>query len=248
MHGGEQLRQAGGQALGGELAVGDQPLEHAAGQQAHVFGKKAEQALGEKVRHGVGVGTARVGLGGAARAQLLGQGGKAFGGGFGDVAVGGAGAKALRRGPQAAQQLARARLVKLVEPDGVRLGRVAVELGVDADDEAVAHHQQRRVGQRQAVLLQLAQRGVEVLAGGLVLPREVVAVEHVGITTRLAQLQRAALEQVVVGAAGLGHIEQFAQVEKVALRALLFVEPMGRAARAPLGDEFSGRHAGNTDS
>ena len=185
------------------------------------------------------------------RAQLLGQGGKAFGGGFGDVAVGGAGAKALRRGPQAAQQFARARLIELVEPGGVGLRRVAVELGVDADGEAVAHHQQRRVGQRQAVLLQLAQGGVEVLAGGLVLPREVVAVEHVGITTRLAQLQRAALEQIFIGqarAAGLGHIEQFAQVEKVALRALLFVERISRTARAPFGDEFSGRHAGNTDS
>ena len=45
-----------------------------------------------------------------------------------------------------------------------------------------------------------------------------------------------------VFASGLGHGQQFAEVEKVALRALLFVEVKGRAAWAPFGDEGLGGH------
>ncbi|MBS0291314.1 MAG: hypothetical protein JSS01_02170 [Proteobacteria bacterium] len=224
-----------GEALAGQLPVAHQALEHAPGQQAHVFGKEAEQALGEEVRHRVG----RM----AAPAQLLGQGGKAARGGFGDVAVGGARAKAGGVKPQAAQQLAFVGLVELVHAHGVGFARVAVELGVDADLEAVAHHQKRRIAQRQAVLLQLAQGGVEVLAGGLVLPGEVVAQKHVGKAARLAQDERLALEHVFagdLGAAGLGHFEQFAQVQEVALRALLFVQVRAGAAGAPFGDECGG--------
>src|SRR5690606_14069853 len=48
LHGGEKLRETLGESLGGDLFVGYQPLEHAARQQSHVFGKEAEQALREK--------------------------------------------------------------------------------------------------------------------------------------------------------------------------------------------------------
>lgn len=119
----------------------------------------------------------------------------------------------------------RSGLVELIDADGVRLAGVAVELGVDADDEAVAHHQQRRVAEGQAVLLQLAQGGVEVFAGGLVLPREAVAPVHVGVAARLAQQQGVLLEHVVFAGhgaghgAGLGHAEQAAQVDEVRLGA-----------------------------
>ena len=54
------------------------------------------------------------------------------------------------------------------------------------------------------------------------------------------------LELVALGTAGLGYAEQFAQVQKVALRALFFVECVGRAGhasgRAPFGDEVLGGH------
>ena len=205
--------QAGGEAIAGELAVADEALEHAAGQQAHVFGEEAEQALGEEVGHGFGIV--------AAAAQLLGQGGKAAGGGFGDVARGFLRAKAFGVEPDAAQQALGGGLVELIDADGVRLAGVAVELGVDADDEAVAHHQQRRVAEGQAVLLQLAQGGVEVFAGGLVLPREAVAPVHVGVAARLAQQQGVLLEHVVFAGhgAGLGHAKQAAQVDEVRLGA-----------------------------
>ena len=45
------------------------------------------------------------------------------------------------------------------------------------------------------------------------------------------------LKQVVTLAARLGYAEQVAQVNKVALRALLFVSMKRRAAGAPFGDE-----------
>jgi len=87
-HGGKELLQALGEAFAAEVAVAHEALEHAPGQQAHVFGKEAKQALREEVRHRVGVV--------AAAAQLLGQGGKALRGGFGDGAVGELRAKARR--------------------------------------------------------------------------------------------------------------------------------------------------------
>ena len=46
-------------------------------------------------------------------------------------------------------------------------------------------------------------------------------------------------------AAGPEHGQQFAQVQKVALRALLFVETERGAARAPFLDEGFGGHGAN---
>ncbi|HRN76218.1 MAG TPA: hypothetical protein PKW58_10180 [Ottowia sp.] len=74
-----------------------------------------------------------------------------------------------------------------------------------------------------------------------------VAVEHVGEAARLAQLQRAALEQVFaigVAAAGFGHAQQIAQVEEMALRALLLVQRVGGATGTPFGNELGGGHGG----
>ena len=68
LHGGEKLREALGQPLGRGLLVVEQPLKHAAGQQAHVFGKEAEHTLREEV--------AGHGRRGAVGAQPLGHAGK----------------------------------------------------------------------------------------------------------------------------------------------------------------------------
>ena len=91
----------------------DQAFEHLARQQAHVFGKKAKQGLGQKMGDLFGV----VFLGGAglwaAFAQVVGQSGKAFGGFFGDVAGGFFGTKALRVSPHAAQFLLHGRVGEL---------------------------------------------------------------------------------------------------------------------------------------
>ncbi len=119
---------------------------------------------------------------------------------------------------------------------------VAVELGVDAGGESVAHQQQRRVGPAQAVGEQLLEGGVQVAAGGLVLPGKVVALEHVGITTGLAQHQGVLLKNVVTHTAGQGDFEQLAQVDKVRLGTLAFVQVGGGAAGAPFFYEFLGGH------
>ena len=233
-HGLEQVPEAIRELFAAAVAVVDEPLEHAPGQQGHVFGKETEQALGEKVRHLVGTV--------AACAQLFGQRGKAAGGGFGDGAGGLVRAKAFGVEPDAAQELLLGRVGQVWQADEVGFARVAVELGVDADDEAVAHDQQRRVAQRQAVLLQLAQRGVQVLAGSLVFPGEAVAVKHIGVAAGFTQHQGVLLEQVIARTARRGHAQQRAQVHEIGLRARALAQGGGRAARAPLGNEFGGSH------
>ena len=65
--------------------------------------------------------------------------------------------------------------------------RVAGELGVDANGQAVADHQNRRIAQRQAVAEQLLERGIQVFAGRLVFPGEAPAPEHIGVAPRFAQ-------------------------------------------------------------
>ncbi|UCU98136.1 hypothetical protein KI609_16620 [Acidovorax radicis] len=179
-------------------------------------------------------------------AQTFGQGGKALRGGFGDVAVGLPGLEALGRQPDAAQQGQVGWLVHLGNAHFVRGTGVAGELGVDANGETVRHHQNRRVGQGQAVGEQLLERGVEVFARRLVLPRKHAAHEDVGIARLAADDGALFFKPVALGAARLGHAEQFAQVQKVALRALLFVEGVGGAGhatgRAPFGDEILGGH------
>ena len=121
-------------------------------------------------------------------------------------------------------------------------GRMAVELGVDARRQAVANHQQRRVAERQAVALQLPQRIFQVFAGRLVFPREGAAPENIGVTSAPANHAVFFFKQIAVFAAGLGHTKQFAQIQKVTLRTLLFIELKGRAAGTPFLDEGLWRH------
>ena len=160
----------------------------------------------------------------ATAAQAIGQGGEAFGGGLGDVAAGLFGAKALGVQPQAAQQGLLVGLVHLMQEHGVYFRRVAVELGVYAQDEAVARHQQGRVAERQAVGEQLLEGAAQIAAGGFVFPRKVGAVKHVGIATGLAQHQGVLLKEVVAvtarKATRQGHAQQLAQVDEMGLRAL----------------------------
>jgi hypothetical protein len=119
---------------------------------------------------------------------------------------------------------------------------MAVELRVDADGEAVTHHQQGWVGEGQAVGEELLERGVQILAGGLVFPGKVIALEDIGITPRLAQHEGVLLKDVVTFTARRGHAQQRAQIHEVRLRALTLVEIERRAAGAPFGDEGLGGH------
>ena len=94
---------------------------------------------------------------------------------------------------------------------------------MNAQREAVTHHQNRRVAQGQAVGQQLLEGGVEVFTGRLVLPGERAALEHIGITGAPANDGAFFFKQIAVFNAGFGHAEQVTQVNEVALRALLFV-------------------------
>ena len=139
-HGGEQVAQTQGEFVAGDFSVGDQPLEHAPRQQAHVFGKKAEQALRQKVGNLVGAQLHGLGvIAGccATSAQPFGQGGKAAGGGLGDVAVGDLGLEALGGSPDPAQQGELVGLVDVRYVNFVRFARVSGELGVNADGQPV---------------------------------------------------------------------------------------------------------------
>ena len=194
---------------------------------------------------GMGLPGLRVGVfGRAALAQALGQRGKAAGGQLGDVAAGFFRPKAFGVEPDAAQQRLAGGQIERVQRHVEGFGRMAGKLRVDADGEAVANHQNRRVAQRQAVAEQLLEGGVEAFAGRLVFPGKGAGLEHVGITGAPANDAAFFLEQVTGFAAGLGHAQQLAQVKKMALRALLFVQAERRAARAPFLDEVLGGHAG----
>ena len=116
-------------------------------------------------------------------------------------------------------------------------GRVAGELGVDANRQAVADDQNWRVAQGQAVAEQLLERSVQVFAGGFVFPGKRTAPEHVGVAGAPANDGVFFFKPVAVFAAGLGHAKQFAKVNEMTLRALLFVQAVSRAAGAPFFDE-----------
>jgi hypothetical protein len=124
---------------------------------------------------------------------------------------------------------------------------VASELGMHPDGEPVRHHQYGRVGQREAVGQQLLQRRIEVFAGGLVFPGKAAAQHHIGIAGFAADDFAFFFKQIAFVRAGLGHAQQLAQVQKVALRALFFVQGKGGAGHtvgcAPFGDEILWGHA-----
>jgi hypothetical protein len=177
-----------------------------------------------------------------ALAQAFGQRGKAARGCFGDVAAGLLGSKAFELQPDATQQRQFGSLVEFGQLHAVGFGRVAGELGVDADRQAVADDQDGQVARRQAVTEQLLERGVKVFAGCLVFPGKGAAPEHVGVAGAPAEHKVFFFKQIARFAAGLGHVQQLAQVQEMALRALLFIEAMRRAAGTPFLNEFLGRH------
>ena len=231
-HHGEQVARACGEFVVGELAVVNQAFKHTARQQARVFGKKAEHALREKVSHLVGTGLkcllekGAVGASGVRRwfpfrSPAVGERGKTFGSGLGDVAAGFLRPETFGVKPDAAQQRELFGLVQLAEQHVIRFGRVAVEQGADAGRQAVSHPRNRRVAERLAVLLQVPQRGNQVFAERHVLLRKHAASEDIGVPGAPAAYTFFIFKQIPVFAAGLWHTQQLARI-KMALRALLF--------------------------
>ena len=86
----------------------------------------------------------------------------------------------------------------------------------------------------QAVSEELLERGVQIAAGGFVLPRKRTALENISLASTAADDGAFFFKQIAVRAARLGHAEQITQVNKVALRALLFVEVIRRVDGTPI--------------
>ena len=102
----EKAGHAAGEFVTGQAAVVHQAIKHAAGQQADVFSKKAEQALREEVRHVICIGFKACGiicLNRATLEQVISQCGKTFGGVLRDVAAGDFGPEAFRVKPDTEQ-------------------------------------------------------------------------------------------------------------------------------------------------
>lgn len=116
-------------------------------------------------------------------------------------------------------------------------GGVAGEMGVDFDVDEVAHHQQRRVVQRQRIIHELLERSLEVLARPLVFPRETTALPH--IRPALPALDfGAALKAVVFRVARLFYPQQVAQIVEMLLRS----GALGDVLALPVCDEGLRRH------
>ena len=141
------------------------------------------------------------------------------------------------------EPVARRRVGQVVELELVRLADAVRPVGADPEPHHVGDDQQRRVLERQRVLPELLERGVEVGAPSLVFPGEVVALPDVGPAVAARVFTRAALEAVrLAGRVGLDRrrlAQQPAQVDEVLLRGRALLQLGG----PPLGDELVRRHA-----
>jgi hypothetical protein len=102
----------------------------------------------------------------------------------------------------------------------------------------VTHDQQWRIFQRQGILLELGERGVEVLPLTLIFPAEVIALPYVGPTLATRGLGRTAFKCVPlargVGICRGGLVQHSAKIDEMGLRRRPFFQFGG----FPLSDEF----------
>jgi hypothetical protein len=108
---------------------------------------------------------------------------------------------------------------------------------VDLNAQPVANDEQGRVVERQRIHHQLAQCGVQRLAGSFVFLSEVATLEHIGKTTLLPEGEHALFEQVVVSSRGRRYAKHRAQLDEMLLGALALIEAMAQASCSPFGDE-----------
>ncbi len=226
-----EARHEGFRAFAGAF---QQAGKQSVGQQAHVFGKAGKQALVEKMRNSV-----RLVAGGA---QGIGQLGKVARGIFGDGGDSAAGLELLRLEKQRLELGQIGRGGQLVDGDGVHIADGVGEIGVYLDGLNVAHHQQRRVVQRQCVTLHLLQGLAQIAAGAFVFDGEMATLEHIGPAVATAGFAGAFFKTevtaVLVDIGRLGVVEQFTQVEKM----LLVQGALGAGLAGPFGDELCWSH------
>nr|WP_240790283.1 hypothetical protein [Rhodobacter sp. SY28-1] len=116
----------------------------------------------------------------AAGAQPLGDLGKAIGSFLGQDLAGLLGLEAFGVDEAGLEKVALGPVKQVFQGDLVHLLDGVGPVGVDADAVHVGHNQQRRVFQRDSVLLKLGEGGVQVLALALVFPGEAVLAPDIG--------------------------------------------------------------------
>ena len=152
------------------------------------------------------------------------------------------GSKALRIGHRPLEPVPDAGVSEVLEHELVPLAHAVVAVRCDPEPDHVRDDEERGVLEREGVLAQLVERGVEVRVLSLVFPGEAVALPHVGPPVSAGVLAGAALEAVVL-ADGVGFsrsplAEQPTQVDEVFLGGRAFLQCRG----SPLRDEFAGAH------
>ena len=179
----------------------------------------------------------------AARAQRLGDRREGRRRLLGQRLPGDAGPQALWVRERPLEPVARGVVGEVVQVELVRLADAVRPVGADPEPPQVGDDQQRRVLQRQRILPELRERGVEVGAVALVFPGEAVAFPDVGPAVTARVLPGAAFEAIRrAGRVGLGRrrfIQQSAEVEEVLLRR----RPLLQRGIAPLRNEGVRRHA-----
>ena len=239
-HGGEQVDQLLFETFGILEAVAQNFREQSIRQQRFAadtygaLGKHAEENFIQKVRDFVWLVAALL----EHQRQIAEQ----FRRLFGDGGARALRLEAIRFGEEPQQLLPVGGLANVLERDGVRLARRTGEVGVDFNVHPVAHHQQRRVVERQCVTHQLLECRLQSGSWGLVFPGEMAALPHVRPAAARAGALGAALEAVVVvfvRVAGLVDAEQFTEIEEVKLR----TGALGEGVVLPLCDELFGGQA-----
>ena len=232
----EQVAGQRGEFLGPLARLFQHAGEHVVGEQPHVLGEHAEHQpvdeVGDRVRVVAALlqGERQLGEG---RRGALGQRLPAF-----------PGPQPLRVRHRPFEQVAFRGVRQIVQCELVRPADAVGPIGADAEPRHVRDDQQRRILQRQCVLPELGEGGVEVGVLALVLPGEVVPLPHVGPAGGAAIFAGVALEAIMravrIGLRGRGLVQQPAQVEEMLLRGGDFLQ----RGSAPLGDEGCRSHSG----
>ena len=195
------------------------PREHAVRQQADVFGEHAKHEPVDEVGDRLRFVTALP--------QALRQRRESRRRALGDSLPGLAGPQPFGIGKRPLELVAHNRVRQVFQLELVGKADAVGPVGADAESQHVGDDKQRRVLQRQRVLAELGEGGVQVGVRALVLPGEVMALPNVGPAIAAGFLARAALEAVVLaGGVGLGGgrlIQQPAQVDEVFLRRRAFL-------------------------
>ena len=235
----EEVARQFGEFVGPFARVLKHPGEHVVREQPDVFGEHAEHEPVDEVRHAL-----RLVAPLAKRLRELREGRcRALRQRLSALTR----PEPLRVGHRPLQLVAHARVGKVLQRELVGQADAVGPVGADSEPRHVRDDEQRRVLECQRVLPQLIECGVKVRPAPLVLPREAVALPHVGPAVAAGVLACPALEAVVLaGRVDLGRCrlsKQPAQIDEVFLRRRALLQ----LRCSPLGDELTWCHGSNND-